>query len=152
MQIDPAARLTELAEAQKRLDDAMAQLATAIPEREVRALGSRINDLLAAFARATKRESGWQPMATAPKDGRSILVQFAGTDKGTWNSTYVCEVSWQHREPGDYAKRKGLKGGSGWFSPQEANGVTVNLDYFVREVGWMPVPMTNQIEDQEGNK
>lgn len=66
---DPAARLTELAEAQKRLDDAMAQLATAIPEREVRSLGSRINDLLAAFARATERES------VSPPHGMGMRMQ-----------------------------------------------------------------------------
>ena len=49
----PIERLNELAEAQRALDHAFAQLATSIPEREVRAVGQRVNDLLAAFARAT---------------------------------------------------------------------------------------------------
>lgn len=62
----------------------------------------------------------WQPIETAPKDGREILA-FAQGSHGL-NDTFFAVAQWANGDPDMWT-------GSGWFWP-----------FAIRPTHWMPLP------------
>lgn len=70
----------------------------------------------------------WQPIETAPKDGRMVLLAESGyVECGFWHDGSECY---------------GHRGGAGWFSEEDRHNLLTARN--VHPTHWMPLPAPPQ--------
>lgn len=126
----------------EKLDlDALARLASgcvatgmdAIDPKDVLRLIARIR----ALESASQPGGGWQPIETAPKTGRTLLLGYlnrAGnwrTVRGQWMSSEYIDQHWEDPDdPGDL---------EGWYETSVEADDTPNC-WHIKPTHWMPLP------------
>jgi hypothetical protein len=104
-----------------------------------------LRDYLCALATAQPAAQGWQPIETAPKDGRTLLLGYfnrAGkwrTVRGQWMSDEYIAEYW---EDPDMAE-------AGWFETCEEADETPNC-WPINPTHFMPLPAAPQSPDTKG--
>jgi hypothetical protein len=93
------------------------------------------NLLEAAPPAETKAPTGWQPIASAPRDGRTLLLGYVNscgrwrTLRGQWYSQSLIEDEWEEPE----------NGSPGWYETSVENDDPPNC-WQTEPTHWMPLP------------